>query len=280
MHLALQLKASRGNNPPQVIQIDNHFFQREKVFKHDFFAVTALYQHRPPQQSIEESSNPLPQKIILKWSRSTDFLGLPLAWLGRWISHRERTILKHLQPLPSVPRLIGPYQSHGLLYEYIEGVSLDSRPDIPEMFFDQLQQILTDIHARNIAYLDLNKKGNILLGKDNKPHLIDFQISWHHANPLWPFRSLQKKILQRLQQEDLYHLRKQKRRFRPDLMTPTQIKDSRKISPIIWLHRKTTRPFILLRRRLFAWLLKKGRLITDDVTEYHSETDPKRWSKK
>ena len=160
------------------------------------------------------------------------------------------------------------------------GVSLDSRPKIPDDFFDRLEGILHAIHARKIAYLDLNKRGNILLGPDNKPYLIDFQISWYHEKTFWPFRSLLQKILRLLQQEDFYHLYKQKRRFRRDLMTEAQIRNSRQISPIIRLHRRTTRPLTLLRRRLLGWLIKKGRLITDDLSEYHSETDPTRWSKK
>jgi len=179
MSLAFQLKAGGQKSPPQTIQVGDHFFQREKIYKHDFFAVTALYKPQPP---VNNHTKPFPKKIILKWSRSTSFCAFPLSWLGRWITRHELSILKRLQPLANIPRLIGPYKSHGLLYEYIEGVSLDSKPAIPDDFFDQLEEIIQAVHKQNIAYLDLNKKGNILLGKDNKPYLIDFQISWYYKN--------------------------------------------------------------------------------------------------
>ena len=126
----------------------------------------------------------------------------------------------------------------------------------------------------------MNKKGKILLGHDNKPYLIDFQISWYHEKMFWPFRSPLQNILRRFQQEDFYHFYKQKRRFRRDLMSDAEIRKSRQISPIIRLHRRATRPLTLLRRRLLGWLMKKGQLITDDLSEYHPETDPTRWSKK
>lgn len=283
MSIACQLKACGRKSLPQIIQWEDEVYRRDQVFKHDFFAATALYRldsTRSNTPKKQENSPSAPEKIILKWSRSTDFFGLPLAWLGQWISQRERCILKQLQGLAGVPQLIGPYQSYGLLYEYIEGTSLDSRPQIPDDFFDRLETLLKIIHTRNIAYLDLNKKGNILLGQNNKPHLIDFQISWHCDIAPGPFRSLFHKFLKRLQQEDFYHLYKHKRRCRPDLMSQTEIDDSRQASLLIRLHRKITRPLTLLRRRLLGWLMKRGQLITDDLSEYHSETDPSRWSKK
>lgn len=283
MSIAHQLKACGQKSLPQAIQWGDILFKIEKVFKHDFFAATALYQRDPNQENApteRHASRPIPQRLILKWSRSTDFLGLPLGWLGQWITHHEQGVLKQLQGLEGIPLFIGPYQSHGFLYEYIEGVSLDSRPKIPDDFFDQTETILNNIHARNIAYLDLNKKGNILLGQDNKPHIIDFQISWYCDDVFEHFQPLFQKLLERLQQEDFYHLYKHKRRFRPDLMSQTEINDSHQTSLLIRLHRRITRPLTLLRRRLLGWLMKKGLLITDDLSETHSETDPSRWSKK
>lgn len=257
-------------------------YRKVKVFKHDFFAATLLYQRVADVSdsvaaSAKTQEDALPEKLILKWSRSVDFLGLPLDWLGSWLSRHESSMLKLLSGIEGIPQLIGQYQANGLLYTYIEGISLDCRPELDEDFFDRLEMLLKKIHQKQIAYIDMNKRGNILVGSDHKPYMIDFQISWHGSGGLWPWRRLKRKVLHCLQQEDFYHLYKHKRRLRPDLMSREAIDHSRRISKMICLHRVITRPLILLRRKILGWLLKKGQILTNDLSEYHPETDPQRW---
>ena len=282
MSLAYQLKACGRKGLSETLTLAGQRYRQVSVFKHDFFAATALYQREGNGSVLVEKTDQrqgcvLPEKLILKWSRSSDFLGLPLGWLGAWLCRHESYILKRLSGIEGVPRLVGRHHANGLLYGYIEGVSLDSKPELTDDFFDRLKKLLATIHTRQIAYLDMNKRGNILVGADQKPYMIDFQISWYGGGGFWPWRWLKRKLLGSLQAEDYYHLYKHKRRLRRDLMSEEAIARSRRVSGMIGAHRLLTRPVTLLRRRVLGWLMKKGQILADDLSEYHPETDPRRW---
>jgi len=269
-----------GNCPlPKHIDWAGRNYCLKRIFKHDFFAATALYEINSPSS---KSSVPTPQRIVLKLSRRTDFLGLPFYWLGQMITRHELSILRHLQGIRGVPRLLGGYGKIGLLYEYIEGRSLDeisaqskSPRQAPDHFFDQLQQLLEQIHARHIAYVDMNKRGNILIGSDNAPYMIDFQISCRLYSSHWPWRVFARFALELLQKEDIYHLMKHRKRFKA--LSPEQL-STRQISPLIALHRRFARPLIKLRRKVLGFLFNKDLLITDDTDRPNPESDPSRWA--
>ena len=267
-----QLRACGRSNLPAYIRVGGKLYQKVKVFKHDFFAATTLY------ESLTENANVfLPRQVVLKISRLKDFLGLPLNWLGELICEHEVSILRRIRGLKGVPRLLGRYGRIGLAYEYIPGRSLDERPLLPDDFFDRLDALLRKIHSRNIVYLDLNKRGNVLIGPDAAPYLIDFQISQYIPHRFIGSRRLARFILQTAQKEDLYHLRKHNRQLRRDLMDARQLHDSHKKSLWIRWHRLCTRPFTRIRRRLLYLLDKKGLLITEDTDHHQPETDPNRW---
>ena len=287
MTIGHQLIACGRKPIPDFIQLGRHQYKRSALFKHDFFAATTLYTFQKthpdtPAQTHKTFSFPddsPPEKIILKIARCSDFLGLPLSWLGRLIRDHEWTVLKKLRGIPGIPVPLNTFENTGFIYTYIEGCSLDSKPKLPDDFFDRLETILRNIHRRHVAYIDLNKRGNILLCPDGKPALIDFQISFCPPFTNALRRPLVGSILKNLQKDDLYHLNKHKRRFRPDLMDPLQIEQSRTLSRRIKIHRKLTRPLTRLRRMLLAWLFKKGHLINKDISGSHPETNPKRWLK-
>ncbi|MCH9022863.1 MAG: hypothetical protein IID32_08860, partial [Planctomycetes bacterium] len=188
-------------------------------------------------------------------------------------------VLKTLRGIPGIPVPLTTFENTGLIYTYIEGCTLDAKPHLPDDFFDRLEIILRNIHRRHTAFNDLNKRGNILLRPDGKPALIDFQLAFCPPFINARMKPMADSILKNLQQEDLYHLNKHKRRLRPDLMDPSQIEQSRTLSPRIAAHRKLIRPLTRLRRKFLAWLFKKGHLITHNISETHPETDPKRWLK-
>lgn len=271
-----QLSALGACPMPKNIELGDHRYVLIKVFKHDFFAATALY------QSCDVSDNDypdIPAKIVLKMARTGHFLGLPLSWLGREICRHEVSILGHLQDIKGIPRFLGRYLDAGLIYEYIEGCSLDEKPQLPDDFFDKLECLIKRIHGHNIAYIDMNKRGNILLNDKNQPSLIDFQISMHIDWLIWPLRPIGRYILDILQKEDFYHLAKHKRRLAGHLIDSEQAKSSRRISSWIALHRLVTRPLTKLRRRFLYFLYRKGCLPKDDVCQGNPESDPMRWKK-
>jgi len=271
-----QLKACGRKQLPEVIAAANNHYRLVRIFKHDFFAATALYEFIGPAKSDHSSVADL---VVLKIGRLSDFFGLPLICLGEILCEHEFSILRRLHGFRGTPRLLGRYGKTGLVYEYIAGKSLDEEVEVPDDFFDQLEELLSGIHALGIAYVDTNKRGNILLGSDNRAYLIDYQISVHIGRLwrmwFWPAGYL----LRTLQREDFYHLYKHKRRFRSDLMDEEQLRRSRRISKWVGLHRALTQPLTNLRRRFLGYLYRHNQLVIDKTIEAHTETDPARWNK-
>jgi RIO-like serine/threonine protein kinase len=236
---------------PATIAVGGDNYVHEQTVKHDFWAVTGFYR-RPDAQG---------KRIVLKMSRMDDFAGFPLEWVGRWLCRREMRFYTKLDDLPNVPPLLGTVGPTGFVHDFVEGKPLSADRPVPDGFFDQLVALLNELHRRQIAYVDTNKPENILLGDDGQPHLIDFQISYdvHELGNTW----LNRRLLRLLQQEDLYHILKHKKRLRPDEMTPEELACAERKSWPIRLHRFITKPYFLLRRRTFKRLRDTGQLLPE-----------------
>ena len=229
------LKALRLAELPAEIAVAGRRLAKVRTFKHDFFAVTALY---------EDRRGP----VVLKVGRVADILGLPGAWIGRLLTLREAAFYEELADLSGVPAYLGLWRTGkgrsrmtGFAHVFVPGHPLRRHEWVGHRFFDQLRELLDQMHSRGLAYVDLNKRENILVGDDGRPHLIDFQIS-HRASSAWsPLARL-------LQRGDDYHFCKHKRRHRPDLCTTAEREMAARRSGWIDLHRLLTRPFQRLRR--------------------------------
>ena len=84
----------------------------------------------------------------------------------------------------------------------------------------ELQAILDQVHARGVGYADLCKKGNVLVGTDGRPYLIDFTISFSVNHGPHAFRHERRWFFDVIRESDRYHLLKFKRHFMPSRMTP------------------------------------------------------------
>jgi len=251
--LGYQLYACGRNGLPARVSWDGCSYRLRHILKHDFFAATGLYHaesHRWPPEA--------PAKIVLKLSRQQHFLGLPLTWMGAIFAEHEFAVMQCLTNLRGVPRVLGRYGKTGVIYQYIEGRSLKELEELPDDFFDQLLELLGRIHARNVVYLDMNKRSNILLGADGRPHLIDFQISLYIDGqmPLWD--GVTNYLRRILQQADIYHLFKHKRRLVPHLLTEQERILSRRRNLAIEVHRLVATPLRRLRRLVANALYDNG----------------------
>ncbi|MBN2211123.1 MAG: hypothetical protein JW709_06970 [Sedimentisphaerales bacterium] len=271
-HLGYQLKALGKTSLPVRICMGGRCYHRDAIFKHDFFAATAAYKL---EGNTHESN--LAGKVVLKVHRCGSLWGWPMIWLGNILVKHEIANLQHLAGMKNVPRLLARYGSTGLVYEYIEGYSLDEKPVLKKDFFDSLEFLLKEIHQKNMAYIDLNKRGNILIRPDGQAALIDFQIAvvllWRKGITGWPA----KRLLKRLQAADRYHLLKHKRRFLGDLLSDAERAESYRITNAIKWHRRIILPLTRLRRRLLGRLYRGDHLALDDTTVRHSESCPERW---
>lgn len=246
---AYSMRALGRSNLPETILLDGVTWRHARTHKHDFWAVTGFY----------ESDRG--ERAVLKMGRTEPFAGVPLEFIGRWLRRREMRFYTALRELPNVPPVLGVVGSTGFLHVYVEGHPLSKDRPIPDRFFDDLERLIGQIHARRIAYVDANKPENILLGDDGHPHLIDFQISWdlcelgdNFVNRWW---------LGRLQQSDVYHILKHKKRLRPDQLSEGERSIVENRGTLIRLHRFLTMPYKRIRRATFKRMRASGRLLPE-----------------
>ncbi len=192
----------------------------------------------------------LPARIVLKVGRRASLFGVPLGWIGRWHAAHESACYQALADVAAVPAFVGRYGRHGFAHAYVEGHPLHKGEQVADDFFPRLRAALAAIHARDMAYVDLEKCENVLVSDDGRPYLIDFQIAWRwpgrYGGNLWPARWLRR----RMQRADFYHVTKLQRRTRPDQLTADELAASYAKPWYVRLHGRLTRPFTLLRRRL------------------------------
>jgi hypothetical protein len=215
----------------------------EKVLKHDFFAVTARFR------------GPDGEAVCLKHYHTEPWLGMDLEWAGRLMADREVRHYGLLQDLDGVPRLLGRVGKSAFAHSWVEGNDLlDQKDRLPDDFFDRLAALVEAVHERGMAYIDMNKPDNVLVGSDGRPVLIDFQISWAPKPSSGPLGRAKRRLLAMFQESDRYHVRKLKRLYRPDLMTPEELAAGKERPWFLSLHRLIGAPLRDLRRKFLEWV--------------------------
>lgn len=243
------LRALGRHEPPELLLVAGQPHRLERVFKHDSWAATALYRPEGPGPGV-----------VCKFNRQASVFGLPLAWLGPILARREGAFLARLAPAGGVPQPRGPLRDgagrplpHAVAHDFVEGEPLSRRSALSDRFFPALQQLLAAMHAQGVAYVDLHKMENVLLGQDGQPWLIDFQVSFA-VPPHQPWRALAKPLFGLLRSGDEYHLMKHWIRLRPEQcgLGPQDL-DRFRPRWIRW-HRRIGVPLRSLRRRLLVLL--------------------------
>lgn len=281
--------------PPGELTVGGRIYRLDRVFKHDFWAATCLYEQTTNDdgcrvqdagtESVDSrcssSTSHSPRRtphfrysrLVVKFGRSHGFAGVPLRWVGEMLTDHEEAIYRRLAGLDCIPGWAGRLDAVTCAIEFVEAVPLDhlAPEDLPAEFFDRLRKVFDAVHARGIAYGDANKKSNILV-RDGWPVLIDFQIALRTRDD-WPapLRGFARRVVRYLQGKDLYHLYKHKRRIHPQHLTPAEEALSRRRSPLHKIHRRLTKPYRALRRRVLGGLFRKGLLHspTADLEDHH-----------
>jgi hypothetical protein len=128
-----------------------------------------------------------------------DFMPCSLIVRVTWgwlMVRREFAALTKLQGIPGVPQDPFMMDSFALCYRYIEGQTLgDTAPDkIQEDFFLKLEDLVRQMHALNMAHLDIRNRRNIIVDEAGEPALLDFQNAVNLENTPWFLRNLFKEI--------------------------------------------------------------------------------------
>jgi hypothetical protein len=241
-----------------------------KVLKHDFVAGTGLYE-------AGDTTGDRPRRLVCKINRRKHFCFIPLGWLGRLITHNELCNLRRCEGLVGVPNILARVGPTTYLYEYIEGACLDPKRAVPADFFDRLLGVLRQIHERGLVHFDLHKRGNILVGDDGRPYIIDFQLSTYIGDRLLISRRLSAHLRRRLQAYDLYHLYKHKRRCYPAGLTEAELRLSLQRTVLLRVHRAVAGPLKRLRRTCLRAMHARGIITGTQGAAMHAETDPARW---
>lgn len=235
------LRALGLAEPPAAVNVDGRPLRHVTTFKHDSWAATALYRSDSGAQ------------VVCKFNRIEPVFGIPMSWLGRRLARRERRMLNVLAEERLVPAPCGDAYVSGrrvkncVAHEFVPGRPLARRMPLAADFFEQLEALVQRLHRRGIAYVDLHKRENVLVGEDGQPHLIDFQISL-----LLPQRGPAGVLLRMLQRCDEYHLAKHVRRGALD-QGGALSRDAHR-PWLIRLHRAIAVPFRTFRRQLLVWM--------------------------
>lgn len=246
-------RALGKSEPPGEITIDGQPYLLKQIYKHDSWAATALYEGHG-------------RLITAKFNRQQRIGFIPMGWLGRWLARHEAALLHRLSDLPNMPRLLGHVMingkrvRHAIARSYIAGHPMRSNEPLPVAFFNELQQAISEVHRRNIAYMDLHKRENVIVGDDGRPYLIDFQVSYILPRGWWTRLTLLPWILKLAQQSDDYHV--VKHIIRHSQLDPDEARARIAAARPLWIkiHRWFAVPFRAFRRRLLVCFgIRKGK---------------------
>jgi hypothetical protein len=256
-------RALGADDPPVEIEVGGRPYRRAEILKHDSWAATALFEGPAG-------------RVVCKFNRRQSLLGVPMAWLGRALARHEARLLALLADLPNVPNLCGPVRVAGrvlpnaVAHDYVPGHPLRRQEQVRADFFPKLRDLLGEMHRRRMAYVDLHKRENIIVGDDGEPYLIDFQISLALTHRWADATGPAHVLLRLLQRSDEYHLHKHISKVRPDQEGVIAAGLKKQVPWWIRAHRLIAVPFRELRRRLLVALgvrVGKGRAVSEQFAE-------------
>ena len=239
-------RALGDSGPPERVTVGGSEYTLHNLYKHDSWAATGLYRNKT-------------QSIICKFNRQQPIFGFSTAWLGRLLADNERMALESLADVPGVPRSLGDVFVNGkrwpnaIAREFIAGHPLGAKERVSPRFFTQLRETLAAMHARNIAYVDLHKRENIIVGEgkgqDGRPYFVDFQICLDASRTRTKWIPGINALFDCLRQSDNYHVAKHIDRYGGGNTIGTSDRPW-----WITLHRSLAVPYRQLRRRLLVQL--------------------------
>lgn len=173
---------------------------------------------------------------------------------GRWVIAREFRIMRQLEGIKGIPRIVGMVDKDGFLMEYVDGERLPHlrENDLTPEFFVRLEHLVMAMYERGVGHGDLRRK-NILVTREFEPYLVDFATAFRVRGK---GNSLSRWILARYRRIDEVTLLKLKRHFLPQKLTAEEVS------------RLGVRP----------WYLHVGQFLRKHV--YRDLIKPRQWKKR
>lgn len=206
----------------------------EKILKRDLFGEIRL-------TSVGEDA------VVV---RSTRLAPWWTRWLARRLLLREARALAALDGIAGVPALLGQERDE-LRRSYLAGEPLHCARPRDAAWFAAAADLLRRLHRAGVCHNDLAKEPNLLVREDGTPGIIDFQLAWYSRTRSRLFRIAA--------YEDIRHLLKHKRSYRPDLLTGRERRILANPTPVSRLFRGTVKPvYLFVTRRLLGWSDREG----------------------
>ena len=169
-----------------------------------------------PEVSIVELNGSA--AVLKDYTRSDPRFG---RFIGPLSARREAKALQILDGVAGVPRFLGRPAREAVLMEYVPGANVREveRTRLTPEFFERFYRLIDEIHRRGVAHCDLRSQGNILLGADDRPYIVDFVAHFKQGqrwNPLtrWMFR--------KFCEADRTAVARLKKALAPQLLTDTE----------------------------------------------------------
>lgn len=171
-------------------------------------------------------------------------------WIARRLLLREARALAALDGIDGVPALLH-HERDELSRSYLSGEPLQVARPREAAWFAAAARLLRRLHRAGVCHNDLAKEPNLLVCDDGSPGIIDFQLAWYSRRRSRVFRFAA--------YEDIRHLLKHKRSYRPDLLTERERWILANPSPVSRLFRASVKPvYLFITRRLLGWADREG----------------------
>lgn len=182
------------------------------------------------------------RKLVLRKLSGVPFWARPIAW---FLARKEIRGLRAAEGIKGTPQLIR-VDDTGLLRTWSEGTPLNLAKPKDPAFYRDAARLLAQLRCRGITHNDLAKPQNWLMSPSGRAEVIDFQLVTVHRR-----RGLRYRIMA---YEDLRHLLKQKRKYAPGLLTPTEkrVLARRSLPSRLWMA-TGKRGYNFVTRRLMNW---------------------------
>lgn len=183
-------------------------------------------------------------------SRETRTARPGLGWLARRLARREARALTRLGGLAGTPRLVN-CDGAELVRTWIAGEPMQRARPADAAYYREALGLIRRIHRAGLTHNDLAKETNWLVTPGGNPALVDFQLAIVHRGRGRLFRSLAR--------EDLRHLLKHKRTYRPAALTRRQLRVLSTPAALSRAWRAAGKPvYRFVTRRLLGWADREG----------------------